>query len=493
MPPLQGRGQEEPDPSPSDAGVPWHRKLLVLLAAVAGLRLGLLWLAAAAGPTFMMSSDSDGYENPARALLQVGRFAQDPAHPEKPELKRTPGYPLFIALVYGLFGESRTLLIAVQVLVGVATIGLACLLVHWDRRAGLAAAVFLALDPVSTSHSLLMLTETLFTFVLVVALLLTIRLLTGHGAARLLALGAGAAFAAATLVRPISYFVIVPVVAVVWFALCRRGWGRATVLAGLTLLPSLLLIGGWQWMRYRATGEFGLSSITAKRVVIGRAFAVIAARDDIPLLEARCDAIAGGDQTRRAACLAGIHLPPGAMKSSFRLALEVFLREPLLAVKLAARGAATVLFAPSGELGIRVGLPVDWDPGRGPTWDLLQLTWHEYWREWPQQRTGHFLFWLQAWIYLFCLYAAVLVGAWSAVRSRGPLRAVHVLMASVLLYFLAASSGHYGNARFRVPLMPILALYAGLGVVALQRHPKPTTEVAPSRRRVEAAATVGGG
>ena len=64
--------------------------------------------------------------------------------------------------------------------------------------------------------------------------------------------------------------------------------------------------------------------------------------------------------------------------------------------------------------------------------------------------------------YTVLLYAAVAWGI-AAMLRRGTVRGADVLLWSVALYFLTISAGPEGYARFRVPVVPILALYAGRG------------------------------
>jgi 4-amino-4-deoxy-L-arabinose transferase-like glycosyltransferase len=94
-----------------------------LLFALA-TRLGALGWVYAHDPGRIAYPDSASYENPARAVLQTGRYAPSPEAPARPDVMRTPGYPVLIALVYRLFGPSRAALIIVQILLSVATVGL---------------------------------------------------------------------------------------------------------------------------------------------------------------------------------------------------------------------------------------------------------------------------------------------------------------------------------------------------------------------------------
>jgi len=215
--------------------MPSSRFLLVtLLALVLAARLAVFFHVAAGFPGAMLTPDSPTYELPAQALLQWGRFAQSPAAPDTPDTLRTPGYPLFIALTEAVAGPSHNAVIAAQIILGMATflVLFACARRIWRRRtAALLAVVLLALDPVSFHHSQLLLSETLFTLVLVCGLYCGCRV-ARHGARRpgwVLLLGL--ALAAAAQIRPIAYYLVLPMAFWLLLTLRRRGSGWRQALA----------------------------------------------------------------------------------------------------------------------------------------------------------------------------------------------------------------------------------------------------------------------
>ena len=86
------------------------------------------------------TGDAPSYLGPARMLAEHARFEN--LDGEK-EYLRTPGYPLFIAAVYRVFGERNTAVLLVQVLLSAVTVYLAYLLATrtWSSTIGLVAAV----------------------------------------------------------------------------------------------------------------------------------------------------------------------------------------------------------------------------------------------------------------------------------------------------------------------------------------------------------------
>ena len=125
--------------------------LVIILGIVLALRLGVFLVIYPADPSRIMSPDSFGYDRLARTLARTGHFAVSPDRPELPEIKRTPGYPAFIASVYLIFGENHLPVIVIQILLSIGTIILTYILARtlWNQAAALIAALLLALDPVS--------------------------------------------------------------------------------------------------------------------------------------------------------------------------------------------------------------------------------------------------------------------------------------------------------------------------------------------------------
>jgi len=105
-------------------------------------------------PSGMLHPDSVGYDLDARALLRTGCFAMSPDRPHQPEIVRTPGYPLFIAMIYRVCGERPGAVIVAQILVSVGTLALLFLLTRdlFGPAVAVVAALLLALDPVSLAY-----------------------------------------------------------------------------------------------------------------------------------------------------------------------------------------------------------------------------------------------------------------------------------------------------------------------------------------------------
>jgi 4-amino-4-deoxy-L-arabinose transferase-like glycosyltransferase len=206
-------------------------------------------------------SDQEGYKQLGAVLAVTGEFTRYPDYPTfVPEVIRTPGYPAFVALIYRAFGVRNDVAVTgAQALV----FGGLCLLVFavarrvaGTRAAVVAAALSAAFAPFA-HFAALVLTELWTTFVLTVAMLVTLRAVQRIRVAEFAI--AGALLSAATLVRPA--FVLLPFFLAVAVPIlvpgqrrveALRGWATLVVTAGLTLMP-------WFAYNYVHLGQFTLS------------------------------------------------------------------------------------------------------------------------------------------------------------------------------------------------------------------------------------------
>lgn len=207
--------------------------LIVLVAF--GLREYFVTIAEVSNP---FVGDSSAYMAYVRHLLGEGVFGMDGT----PDAFRGPGYPLFIAAFVRYVGHQGQgwlhPLIQAQVVLGTATVALTIALARewlsrpWSLVAG-ALMAFQAHHIVATDF---LLTEVLFGFLVVSALLATVIALRRRSLA--LAALAGLAFGLGYLVNPVIALFPFLLVPVFW----RDGLARE---GGILLLVSLLAVGGW--------------------------------------------------------------------------------------------------------------------------------------------------------------------------------------------------------------------------------------------------------
>jgi hypothetical protein len=158
--------------------------------------------------------DGKVYAQIARNMLEQHSYSHATEPPYDPSLIRLPGYPLFVAGVYSVFGHGdNTAVRIVQALLDTATcVFIALIAFLWEpdeklkRRSSIAALALAALCPFTTIYVATILTETATTF-LAVGMCVTATLAlkaTRQGNALLLWAATGALAGVAVLFRPDS-------------------------------------------------------------------------------------------------------------------------------------------------------------------------------------------------------------------------------------------------------------------------------------------------
>jgi hypothetical protein len=202
-----------------------RRDAVWLAVLVAGLLLRLWFLLHQMTP----DDDTDVYAELARNLFHHGIYGMATNGVIDPTLIRLPGYPLFLALIFRIFGwDNFNAVLAVQI--GIDLLG--CWLIASfvrdgvSRRAGTVALVLAALCPFTAAYSTMALTECLSVFAVSLAMWALGRLLRAQADGvrdRGAVLYASMAMAVAMLLRPDGVLVSAAVTAaIVWYA-WRRG------------------------------------------------------------------------------------------------------------------------------------------------------------------------------------------------------------------------------------------------------------------------------
>ena len=426
-------------------------RLLGPVVAAAGVRLLLLGAALArTGSGVIASGDTASYLEPGRNLLLHGRFITGAL----PEIDRTPGYPLFLAL-FSLTGPATAAL--AQVILSAFTVLLVWRLaraVFAEERVALLAAWLFAFEPVAAIYSVRLLPETLFLALLLLSLE---RLAVFLRERNLWVLAqAGRWLAAATFVRPVSYY-LPAALALGLFVVLARVPGLRWKAPAVLLLSVLPWLAAWQARNHVETGFGGFSSIVARNLYFYQAAEVEARVQHRPFIEvqsglgyadeqsyqARHPEQAGWDQARRVAF----------MRSE---AERVLRAHPGTALKVQLEGAAVVAFTPcAAELLRLLGVYPQDGPKRvvneGPLRSALRLAQAHPWAA-----------------ALMAALEVVLLGLY-LLAARGALsgcarREVLWLLLGVSLYFLAVSGGAQAVGRYRLPVMPVVCLLAAAGL-----------------------------
>jgi 4-amino-4-deoxy-L-arabinose transferase-like glycosyltransferase len=367
--------------------------------------------------------DSFTYMTPAQNLAHGLGFVDANRHAET---IRTPGYPLFLLP----FGRNMVAVLVMQHLFAALLAAIVFLVaLRWtDRTTAWIAGLLFALDPPTIHYANKILTENLFALGFFLTFLACMRVRTQRGAALV-----GLACGVLVLIRPVAilWFVVIAV----YFAITQR-----RRLVALLVVCALVLPIAWAARNRARTGVFTVSSVAGTNLLMFRAAGALAMTDDYEfpdalrdrqneLLDQAEEAIERGEHVRDGEEL------PHAVRAKYFAAVgrRVLLQHPFAAMLITIHGL---------EMNL---LDSDWDAlmivSTLPS-SIIQMT---------VDAATH--------IELLLAVAGCIV-LWRRERALG------LFVALTLVYFIGISAGGESESRFRVPVMPLYAIAAAVGISA---------------------------
>jgi 4-amino-4-deoxy-L-arabinose transferase-like glycosyltransferase len=420
-------------------------KLLIFFLVFRLLLVGVTMM----NPTGCVLPDSLEYLDLAETLRAKGRYTSQ-ASADK-DLLRPPGYPVFLATIQMLAGSNSAPVTLVQLVLSSLISWFLLLIGHvlGRPRVGIVAAWLHALSPNVALWSLTIMTETLFSFLLTAAVLFWLIHLESSKLHWLVMAGVGLGLA--SLVRPIGAY-LVPLVAILTLILHWREAGsrKAIGFSTILLLGGMAILIPWGMRNWRVHGQFALSTVTRKTFVGFNLAYVLADVEGISRDEAVSELAEREDL--------------------LSLTFEILRQHPLEFVKTQIFGIARSLMGSetgtwSNVLGWRT-----WQ-GFGLLTRLFRGRVEEGMGGSTPISVDSEMFGLYV-IYVYgLLHSAVLLGlqfpavTWLRSRNRKDVEFLILVIVSVL--YLLVIPGAAGQARFRVPAEPGLAILASYGWLAL--------------------------
>ena len=441
----------------------WTQRLAGPVIAAAVVRLALLGLTLArTGTVGITMADTASYLIPGRNLLLHGQFVADGV----PDMVRTPGYALFLAItsLAGLPAAAlANIILSLFSIVLVWKLGRA---VFGDDRIALGAAWIFAFEPMSVLFSISLMSETLFLLLFLLSMERLAEFLRGRRL-RVLAV-AGLWLAAATFVRPVTYYLPVPLALGIFVVLAReRGlrWKAPAVL----LISALPWLAAWQLRNWVETGYSGFSSIADASLYFVNDVELTARLEhhssaDVMKELGYSQFTGRSGQMYLAQPYVDRHPEQAGWNQTQRLAfmhtesLRVIRANSGLYLRTCLKGLFTTVFSPGVGYYDRLVSPID--PGRiASLVDKNPVSWERELARthpWTAAEKAAFVALLLA-MYLFAAR-----GLFRADRHNACLW----LLLGTALYFLAISgaTGGLSGARYRIPVMPAVCILAAAGI-----------------------------
>jgi 4-amino-4-deoxy-L-arabinose transferase-like glycosyltransferase len=429
----------------------WFVLLMVLLGSKLALALFVFQ-----HPANVFLPDSFGYEDLAVNLIQRGRFDV----PEESALGfiRTPGYPAFIASIYWVVGRMPGGVIFIQLILDALT----CLFVwqigrqYFSSAIGVLGAFIYAISLNATIGSLYLLSDTLFTFLLVVALFFL-----GNywiKSEKRWCILAGVFLGLMSLVRPIGLYLAF--IWVVFFAIkqwksLEKQWYRDTLVLSLFFIG---LVVPWFARNYALTGRVMFSAAEAINLYCCFAPAALAEDENISFLEARANV----DAPFRFQSLN--KLEPWQFFLAADHAGAIILHHPVGFAKAHLKGVFATLFEPVYRQWLQL-IGIEYIPS-GFLSKLLARDWNGalvslslstdwLWLAIPLLNEG----------YIVAVYLFAVLGVFKIFRQSPSNDALALtLLCVITILYLVIVPGPGGGLRFRIPAEPLFALLAAVGL-----------------------------
>ncbi|MDX9755714.1 MAG: glycosyltransferase family 39 protein [bacterium] len=392
----------------------------------------------------LLTGDIPLYLELADSLYEQGQFGTVGPEGFTPNLLRTPGYPAFIVAIRLLVGNSLIPLLLVQAILS----GVICFLVYWLARRrcpepfALLAAMVVAVDPATIHHTLLPLTESLFTLALVFAVIALVRWKSSVSLYWLA--GSALGLSATVLIRPISMYLVIPLLPFVWRT--ERSWQKTLLYPILWLILFLAPMAGWTLRNAVVAGVPTYCSISSYSFLLYRGAGVKAKLEGIPFMEAQSLL-----KQEMAEAQAASPLPlRDYLQAVKQKGLNYVIQHPIVYARVHLEGMVRALFGPAVcYLSWRLGGTQE---GLGILTALENGNLREGLASLPYARLGVSIVELG---FSLALIGFSVWAVWRASRGRDW---ELVLMGVVCLYFILISGGPEAGARFRVPIIPFLAV-----------------------------------
>ena len=425
------------------------------LAVFARLIFFFICLHANGGDLIATIRGQDGYFQLSKNLLLGNGFSIDSAQPFLPYSYGVPGYPFFMYALLWLTG-SYAATIMVQLLLGAAIplIGMyltRTVLLPSFKRAPLVVGVLLALAPYQVLFSFIFYTETVFTVVFGVFLIVFLNLLKTPSTR--LAIVSGLLLGVATLIKPtVEYLPLVAIGFVLWHFRDRLNRALALKMAYF-LAVFLVVLSPWLYRNYTTFGIVNLSAqmpFNLYETLLPSVLAIANHSDfatEQKALPLSLDAsLSEMSVAAKQAVVAISHHPTALIELSALNAFTFFTHDGMLTF-LQAAGVSPSSYLQKPALLLLISAPGQF---AGMVWSYMHT----------DMAAIFFarLFWIAVTIFFF-------LGLYRLFRAK--LFSPELVFLSIIVFYFMLTTMINGlavNARFRMPVEPIIfaVAYAGL-------------------------------
>ena len=239
------------------------RGLLIIILLAFVIRMGFFvslqpWNNEVISNTILVN-DASGYHQLALSLLSKKSFVDFDSF-------RTPGYPIFVAMIYSISYNSVWFVLLIQILLNVISVLLVFKIasIIFSRKIALFSAFLFAIDINQALYAVTLLTDTLFVFLFLASVYYLCKSIKGYNLTPIFI--SALLLGISTLVRPISF--LFPFVAVFFIlVICNLKLKIKLVYSLIFSFTFIIAISPWLIHNYSKFGEPKLSSISGSNLL----------------------------------------------------------------------------------------------------------------------------------------------------------------------------------------------------------------------------------
>jgi len=429
------------------------RHLHIFLLIFFALALRLIFL-----ETFQLNEnaytedDSITYLAPSQSYQSSQAFLD---HQGNPMSVRTPGYPYFLQTIFNLLSEKISNISYVQIFLNsfliIPIYSIAANL--FSRNAGIFAGIIFALEHNQIYYSLVVLSESLFTFFLIFFVFSVLKIFS-EKRIFIWACISGLLLLLATMVRPISYYLIYFIPIFFLFNFKNKTHINLIVIS-LILAPTIIGAELWKERNLQEIGARVVSTIEGHNLLDYRAIPSYAEKYEISLDES---------MKHHYEKLKEIDPDSGEFyQAQKEIALQSISSNLFAYIKFSIKKMFNIVFG-FGENAAKRIFTSDSDNHPSLVFWIMNNFDNNSITNWFfnfDSYKGYILFV----IFYFALHTSLsFFGIFQFLKKP---KKNTLLLLTIVAYFLVISSGLEAYSRFRVPIDPILFIFAGVGAAKL--------------------------
>ena len=397
--------------------------------------------------------DSPSYFTPAQRLLNqpISLFTHG-------LWERTPLYLLFIAGIYKIFGQHLQAVVIVQIFLSGFLVFNAYRITKLlsNQKAGLYAALIVAIDYLLISYTSLVMTDVLFAILFSYIFYYSLYTFKAELNLRLILL-IGLLLALCTLIRPISYYLIpLSAVSLFFYSYKKINLTKAILNTVILLIPCLLLLGSWQYRNKQVVGTYQLTNIDAVNLYHYYAADVLAHVQHQPIEQVQ-------QQLAIQANAQHFNTPLERYNYYRHEGIKILLAHPILSIKRGVAGLLRTLFG--NDYILLYYNYSQFQHGKQLEQSLYQRNLTQFYHEASITDLLKMGMIVAFFIFNALLVLAALYYMGCCIYNRTEQRQYIYILLIIIGYFCLVSSNYCSLARFRIPFQIIIDSCGALGLL----------------------------